>query len=164
MRNLKFFCLLACIWLMIGGCNTNKCGKAGPLPRAVLRLGIKNANGTDYLVTHPNVNALTCAVYNEDGTYAKMDAGVSWEKMKTGTSLSSALPIEYIFPNESIGVGITKIFYVKLDKDIDTLKVTFRQKNQCFELDNFQAYYNNTSVVNFGGAEPNFYIIATKKQ
>ena len=151
------------MWLIVGGCNKNKCGKDGPLPRAILSIGIKNADGTDYLETHPNVNPATCTVYKEDGSYANMETGDSWENMKNLTFLGSTLSIEYIALNQPVGVDITKIFYVKLDKDIDTLKVTFRQKNQCFELDSFQAYYNNTSVVNFGGTEPNFYIIATKK-
>ena len=138
---------------MVGGCNTNKCGKAGPPPgNAVLRLIIKNANGTDYLETHPNVNALTCAVYKEDWSYANMGYRDSWETMKNISSLSSALPIEYIALNEPVGVDITKIFYVKLDKDIDTLKITFKQKNQCFELDRFQAYYNGVPA---GGYPPN---------
>ena len=138
---------------MIGGCrNKNDCRDGSTPESGVLRLGIKNANGTDYLETHPNVNALTCAVYKEDWSYANMEGKISWERMKTGTSISSSLSIEYIGYNEPVGVDITKTFYVKLDKDIDTLKVTFRQKNQCFELDNFRAYYNGVSA---GGYPPN---------
>ena len=145
MIKLKIFCLLATMWLIVGGCNKNKCGQAGPPPvNASLRLGIENADGTDYLATHPNVNRATCAVYKEDWSYANLETGESWEKVKTYSSIDSALPIEYIALNEPVGIEITKIFYVKLDKDTDTLKVVFRQKNQCFELDSFQAYYNGT--------------------
>ena len=152
MIKLKIFCLLATMWLIVGGCNKNKCGKAGPgLESAVLRLGIENADGTDYLASHPNVNPKTCVVYKEDGSYANMYGGGSWEEMKDISSLSSALPIEYIGQYEPVDVEITKIFYVKLDKDMDTLKVVFRQKNLCFELDSFQAYYNGVPV---GGNPP----------
>ncbi len=109
----------------------------------VLTLAIKNADGTDYFAIHPNVYAQTCAVFKEDGSYANANGGDSWETIQNTSFLTPSLPIEYVAPTETAtGVDITKIFYVKLYKDMDTLKVVYRQKHECFDLDKFEAYYN----------------------
>ena len=149
MRKLKILCLLATLWLMVGGCrNKNGCISGAQLQCGTLGLAIKTVDGNQYYPCEtPSGN---CAVYKEDWTYANRSCNVSWEtKVLSGPTFD----IEYIPSTETAtGTDVTKIFYLKANNDIDTLKITYRQKNVCFDLDKFEAYFNGVRVENCGGS------------
>ena len=87
-------------------------------------------------------------VYDANLNYATALGGMlNWEQeQKYYFGDYREVRIDFAKKSEPIGVVQSKTFYVKIDKDMDTLKVEYKILDGCMSMGNFRAYYNNEIV------------------
>ena len=148
MRNLKNFCLLACIWLMIGGCikNKNKCSEGPAVTYGMVRFYIEDELGRSY-VAAKQLPEGSLVVYDANLNYATALGGlISWEQEQKYYFGDRQIRVDFAKKSEPIGVVQSKTFYVKIGRDMDTLKVEYKITDECMRMGNFKAYYNDKIV------------------
>ena len=149
MRNLKIFCLLACIWLMVGGCNRRggTCGEGPAVINGMVHFDIKDELGRNYIAAK-QLPPGSLVVYDANLNYATALGGMlNWEQeQKYYFGDYREVRIDFAKKSEPIGVVQSKTFYVKIDKDMDTLKVEYKILDGCMRMGNFRAYYNDQIV------------------
>ena len=110
-------------------------------------LADKNTRDT-YFTTQPDLNPTNVTMYDEAGNYAT-ENGNSWELKKQLLFLSSPMKFDYHNPKvEPFGKDKKKTFYLHLDKDIDTIRVEYKVKNECMDVNYMRVFYNNKLVLN----------------
>ena len=149
MRNLKIFCLLACIWLMVGGCirDKNKCGDGRATTYGMVRFYLEDELGRNYIAAK-QLPPGSLVVYDANLNYATAFGGIlSWEQeQKSYFGDSRQIQVDFGRKSEPIGVVQSKTFYVKIDQDMDTLKVEYKIEDECMRMSNFKALYNGSVV------------------
>ena len=149
MIKLKIFCLLATMWLIVGGCNKNKskCGEGYAITYGLMRFYIKDELGRNYIAVK-QLPAGSLVVYDSVLNYATAYGGmVSWEQEKNYYfGEFKEIEVDFAKDKEPIGIMLSKTFYVKIDKDTDTLKVEYKIEDECMRTSNFKAYYNGGVV------------------
>jgi hypothetical protein len=125
---------------------------------------LHDANGNDYFETHPNITPQNFIVYDENWNYATF-SGVSWDKNFNAIFLVNSTYVDYAYLKDPYGTAKTKTFYVQLDKDIDTIKVEYKQKNECMYMDYVRFYYNNEFIIQKNNIDnPNFFTSYIRKK
>jgi hypothetical protein len=110
-------------------------------------LSDKNDTKNSYFDTHPELNTQNVMLYDEFGNYAT-ENGKSWELKKQLLFLSNPLKFDYHNPKtEPFGIDKKKTFYLHLDKDIDTIRVEYKVKNECMDINYMRVFYNNQLVL-----------------
>jgi hypothetical protein len=171
MKKLKIYCLLALAWLIVGSCKeggifNKKCESTCSCTSGYVRFGVGDAQGKDYFEQHPDLaNYTNFTVYDENWNYALLDGGGrTWEVLKETVFVNEHY-IVYHQRTEPYDIEMKKTFYVKFDKDIDTLRLEYKVKNECLHMDYMRIYLNNSEVIpnNGGGNSPNYGFTYTKK-
>ena len=147
MRKLKILCLLATLWLMVGGCRKkDECGEE-PATYGLMRMTIEDDLGRNYVAVK-QLPVGSVVWYDANLNYATTYGGmVSWEQEKNRYFGDfSQMEVDFASKSEAIGVMQSKIFYVKLNKDMDTLRVEYKIEDQCMRTSNFKAFYNGNVV------------------
>ncbi|MCU0436441.1 MAG: hypothetical protein MUC49_00900 [Raineya sp.] len=107
---------------------------------------LKDAKGNDYFETHPNISPQNFMVYDENWNYAT-NLGYSWENTKKNIFIETPIFIDYVYSRDPYGIAKIKTFYIQLDQDIDTIRVEYKQKNECMYMDYARFYYNDEFIV-----------------
>ena len=148
MRKFKILCLLATLWLMVGGCRKkDECGENRAVISGLMRMYIKDDLDRNYIAVKllPIGSVIW---YDANLNYATAYGGmVSWEQEKNYYFGDfKQMEVDFASKSEAIGVMQSKIFYVKLNKDTDTLRVEYKIEDNCFRMSNFKAFYNDNIV------------------
>ena len=144
MRKLKILCLLATLWLMVGGCRKkDECGEE-PATYGLMRMTIEDDLGRNYVAVK-QLPVGSIVWYDANLNYATARGGMlSWEQEKNANFYDFRdMCVDFADKSEAIGVMHSKIFYVKLNKDTDTLRVEYKIEDQCMRTSNFKAFYND---------------------
>ena len=137
------------MWLIVGGCNKNKsnCQKDSAVTYGVMRFYIKDELGRNYIAAK-QLPAGSLVVYDSALNYPTAREGmVSWEQeQKYYFGEFKQIEVDFAKDGEPIGTMLSKTFYVKIDKDMDTLKVEYKIEDECMRMSNFKALYNGSVV------------------
>ncbi|MCU0436440.1 MAG: hypothetical protein MUC49_00895 [Raineya sp.] len=151
MKKLLFFSLLLIPLGLLTTCKNKgilekKCTKACRCDYGLLKFALFDKDGKDYLEFNPNLNYENVSIYDENWNYATI-GGKSWELNQNAQFLSSPLYVDYMYVKDVYGLDKIKTFYVKLDKDIDTIRVEYKQKNGCMYMDYMRIFYNQELIL-----------------
>jgi len=119
-------------------------------------LGLYDVNGNDYFETHPNITTQNFMVYDENWNYAT-NLGYSWGNIKKAAFVEAPINVDYVYMKDPYGVAKTKTFYIQLDKDIDTMRVEYKQKNECMYMDYVRFYYNDRFIIQKNNIESPYF-------
>jgi hypothetical protein len=147
MRKLKFLCLLATLWLMVGGCKKkDECGEE-PATYGHMRMTIEDDLGRNYQAAK-QLPIGSIVWYDANLNYATAYGGmVSWEQEKNRYFGDfNEMYVDFASKSEATGIMHSKIFYIKLGKDVDTLSVDYKIEDKCMRTSNFKAFYNGNPI------------------
>jgi hypothetical protein len=151
--------LLFLVFTLTNSCEKN-CKNTCRCNYGTINFSLADKNTkNNYFDTQPDLNTNNVTMYDEVGNYAT-ENGKSWETFKNNSFLSYSLIFDYHNPKkEPFGIDKKKTFYLHLDQDVDTIRVEYKVKNECMDVDYMRMFYNNTLVLNDNS--PNRPIFAT---
>lgn len=140
--------ILVFIIFLFLGC-TKDCKKTCRCQYGTIDISLADKNTRDtYFTTHPELNPTNVTIYDEFGNYAT-ENGKSWETFKNNFFLSSPMIFDYHNPKtEPFGMDKKKTFYLHLNQDIDTIRVEYKVRNECMDVNYMRVFYNNQLVLN----------------
>ena len=133
---------------MIGGCKSkDNCQEGSSVTYGMVRFYIKDELGRNYIAAN-RLPVGSLVVYDANLNYATAYGGiVSWEQEQNARFNDfKQIEVDFGRKSESIGIMLSKTFYVKIGKDMDTLKVEYKIEDKCMRMSNFKASYNGSVV------------------
>jgi len=146
MKNYFLFSCLA-FFLTLGGCEKD-CKNICRCTYGTVSFELRDAiTKNDYFTVNPHLYIDNVVMYDELGNYTTINGVSYW---KTGSFLPSTIKFDYHSNKDAFGMDKKKTFYLHLDTDIDTIRVEYKVKNECMNMDYMRVFYNNQMVLNEG--------------